>query len=55
MEELREAVLRDLDEGMLMGLEMTMAQLTQQKREIAQASVDALAYYRSVCAEHSRS
>lgn len=53
VEELRKTVLRDLNEGMVMGLEMTMAQLTAQKREIAQASVDALAYYRRVCAAHS--
>lgn len=55
VEELRETVLRDLDEGMRMGLEMTMSQLTQQKREIAQASVDALAYFRRVCAARSDS
>ncbi len=53
VEELRETILRDIDAGMRMGLEMTMAQLITQKREIAQASVEALEYYRSVCAAHS--
>ena len=51
VEQLRETVLRDLDEGMKMGLEMTLEQLRSQNRQIAQASLDAAEYFRQLCAE----
>ena len=55
VDRLREAAMRDIDEAMLMGLEMTIAQLTEQKREIAQASLDAREYFRQVCAAKNHS
>ena len=43
---LREAAHRSLDEGMLMGLEMTLSQLREQKRQISQNSIDAARFLR---------
>lgn len=43
---LRAAAHRSLDEGMLMGLEMTLAQLREQKRQISPNSIDAARYLR---------
>ena len=55
VEQLRETVLRDLDEGMKLGLEMTLEQLRSQNRQIAQASLDAAEYFRKLCAQKENS
>ena len=49
VEKLREAVWRDLDEGMHLGLEMTLEQLRGQQRQIAPASLEAAAYFQALC------
>ena len=46
VDRLRAAAHRSLDEGMLMGLEMTLSQLREQKRQISQNSIDAARYLR---------
>ena len=46
VDRLRAAAHRSLDEGMLMGLEMTLSQLREQKRQISQNSIDAAWYLR---------
>lgn len=46
VDRLRAAAHRNLDEGMLMGLEMTLSQLREQKRQISQNSIDAARYLR---------
>ena len=46
VDRLRAAAHRSLDEGMLMGLEMTLFQLREQKRQISQNSIDAARYLR---------
>ncbi len=46
VERLREAAHRNLDEGMLMGLEMTLKQLREQNRQISPNSADAARFLR---------
>lgn len=46
VDRLRAAAHRSLDEGMLMGLEMTLSQLREQKRQISQNSIDAARHLR---------
>lgn len=46
VDSLRAAAHRSLEEGMLMGLEMTLSQLREQKRQISQNSIDAARYLR---------
>jgi nicotinate-nucleotide adenylyltransferase len=46
VEELREAAFRDLDEAMLRGMEMTIAHVSRQGQQLAQATVDAVRFLR---------